>query len=207
MDGETIRSRWIRRAIALEYFSVGWMIVEGAVAVWAGVAAHSLSLEVFGLDSLIELISAGVVLWWLLVERTGPSPEHGERAERRAACVVAGCLLALALYILAGVIHSAATRELPRPGPLGFAVSIAAIAVMPWLWRQKRAFGEALDSDALEEDGVGNLTCGWMAAIVLAGLVLQRLGLWWADPLASLGLGVFVAREGLEAWERARKED
>ena len=75
---------------------------------------------------------------------------------------------------------------------------------MPVLWRPKRRLGEALGSEALEEDGVGNLACGWMALILLAGLLLERQGLWWADPLASTVLGVFIAREGVEAWGRAR---
>jgi divalent metal cation (Fe/Co/Zn/Cd) transporter len=179
----------VRKAITLEYFSIAWMVAEGGLSVWAGIAAHSLSLEAFGLDSLIELISAGVVLWRLRVEEAEPSSERGEQAERRAAYMVAGGLLALALYIVTGVFQSLVSREVPRPGPLGFAVSIAAIIVMPLLWRQKRRLGEALKSEALEEDGVGNLACGWMAFILLIR--------------ASIGLGVFIAREGIEAWERA----
>jgi divalent metal cation (Fe/Co/Zn/Cd) transporter len=205
MDDVTARLSWVRKAMTLEYFSLAWVIAEGALSVWAGIAAHSLSLEVFGLDSLIELISAGVVLWRLRVEVADSSSERGKHAERRAAYVVAGCLLALALYIVVGVTQSLATRQAPRPGPLGFVVSVAAIMVMSWLWRQKRHLGEALRSEALEEDGVGNLACGWMALILLVGLLLQRQGLWWADPLASVVLGAFIAREGLEAWDRARR--
>lgn len=204
MSDIAARPSWVRKAITLEYFSIVWMVAEGTVSVWAGISAHSLSLEVFGLDSLIEMISAGVVLWWLQVEKAELSSERAEQAERRAAYVVAGCLLALAFYIVAGVIQSLASREVPRPGPLGFAVSIAAIIVMPLLWRRKRQLGEFLESAALEEDGVGNLACGWMALILLVSLLLQRQGLWWADPLASVALGIFIAREGLEAWQRAR---
>jgi hypothetical protein len=86
---------WVRKSITLEYFCIAWMVAEGVVSVWAGVAVHSLLLEVFGLDSLIEIISAGVVLWWL---KAAPSSERGQHAEQIAAYVVAGCLLALALY-------------------------------------------------------------------------------------------------------------
>ncbi len=158
------RLPWVRRAIALEYFSIAWMTAEGAVSVFAGIAAKSLSLEVFGLDSLIELISAGVVLWRMRLEMGhGTSPDHDERieaAERRAAYLVAACLLALAVYILAGVARSLLVREVPVPGPWGFAVAISAIVVMPWLWKRKRDVGEALHSDSIEEDGVGNLACG-----------------------------------------------
>jgi divalent metal cation (Fe/Co/Zn/Cd) transporter len=87
---------------------------------------------------------------------------------------------------------------------LGFAVSVAAIIVMPLLWRQKRHLGEVLESEALEEDGVGNLACGWMALILLVSIFLQRQGIWWADSLASVALGIFIAHEGLEAWRRTR---
>ena len=204
MNDTTARSSWVRSAIGLESFSLAWMTAEGALSVWAGTAAHSLTLEVFGLDSLIEIISGGVVLRWLQLERAEPSSGRAARAKRVASYVVAGCLLALALYIVAGVIRSLAAREAPRPGPLGFAVSIAAIIVMPLLWGRKRYFGKLLESEALEEDGVGNLACGWMALISLASLILARFGLWWADPLASVALGIFVAREGREAWARAR---
>lgn len=198
------RPSWVRAAIRLEYFSLAWMAAEATLSVWAGLAAHSLSLEVFGLDSLIEIISGGVVLWWLRVERADPSSERAAQAERTAAYVVAGSLLALALYIVAGVIRSLAADHAPRPGPLGFAVSIAAVIVMPVLWRRKQYLGKVLESDALVDDGVGNLACGWMALIVLASLALARFGLWWADPLASVALGIFIAREGHEAWARAR---
>jgi divalent metal cation (Fe/Co/Zn/Cd) transporter len=198
----------LRTAIALEYFSLVWMTAEGGVSFLAGLAARSLSLEVFGLDSLIEIISAGVVLWRMRLERTqGRRPDADgrvEAAERRAAYVVAACLLALAVYIVIGVTQSLLSRAVPAPGLWGFVVAISAIIVMPWLWKRKQRVGQALDSPSLEEDGVGNLTCGWMAFILLLGLAAARLGWWWADPTASLALGVFVAREGWEAWGHAR---
>jgi divalent metal cation (Fe/Co/Zn/Cd) transporter len=202
------RRPWLRRAIALEYFSVAWMVGEGTAGVLSGVAAQSLALEVFALDSLIEVISALVVLWRMRLElRMGASREGGARtktADRRAAFVVAACLLALAAYILAGVVDRVRTRAVPSPSIVGFIVAIAAIVVMPGLWRSKQRTGERLHSEALQEDGVGNLVCSWMAVILLLGLVAARVGWWWADPAASLALGVFVAREGWEAWHHAR---
>ena len=208
--GETAeRRRWLERALGLERFSLAWMTAEGVVGVAAGASSRSLSLEVFGLDSLIEIISAWAVLWRLrteMQERSMP-PGHArvEVAERRAARVVAACLVGLALYIVAGVLWSVRVHETPHPGVVGFAVAISAIVVMPPLWRAKQKTGQALDSAALREDGVGNLTCGGMAVVLLGGLVALRGGWWWADPLASLALGVFVAREGWEAWQHARE--
>src|SRR2546426_10012768 len=109
MSEVTARRSWVRQAVALEYFSLVWMLAEGGASVWAGVAAHSLSLEVFGLDSLIELISAGVVLSWLRVETAAPSSERGEHAERRAAYVVAGGLRPLGPCIRPRWVPSLAT--------------------------------------------------------------------------------------------------
>ena len=208
--GETVqRRRWLGRALGLERFSLAWMTAEGVVGVAAGASSRSLSLEVFGLDSLIEIISAWAVLSRLRTEMEERSLPAGlarvEAAERRAARVVAACLLGLALYIVAGVTWSVRVRELPHPGVFGFAVAISAIVVMPPLWRAKQKIGRALGSAALREDGVGNLACAGMAVILLTGLVALRGGWWWADPLASLALGLLVAREGWEAWQHARE--
>lgn len=202
------RRPWLRRAVTLEYFSVVWMAGEGIAGFLSGVAAQSLALEVFALDSFIEIVSALVVLWRMRLEfRTGDSREGEAQtkvAERRAAFVVAACLLALAAYILAGIVDRVRTRTVPTPGIVGFVVAIAAIIVMPGLWRSKRQTAERLQSEALQEDGIGNLVCGCMAVILLFGLIAARVGWWWADPVASLGLGVFVAREGWEALQHVR---
>ncbi len=205
----------IRRALALEWFSIAWMLAEGAISLAAGIAAGSLSLAAFGLDSLIEIVSASTVLWRLRVEaedlegygRRGAPAGSGARvaaAERLAARVVAGCLGALALYILVDAIQTLRVHTAARPTAWGVAVAVAAAVVMPVLWRAKARVGRALDSEALCEDGVGNLACGGMALLVLAGLAAQRRGVWWADPAAALAIGALVAREGWEAWARAR---
>lgn len=202
------RASWLRRATLLEYVSLVWMAAEGGVGFLAGVFAHSLSLEVFGLDSLIEIISAGVVLWRLRLEvgygASGAGEGRVEAAERRAALIVTGCLLGLAAYILAGVAQSVLVPRTPHPGVWGFAVAVSSLVAMPVLWKAKNRAADALDSEALREDGLGNLACGWMAMILLLGFIAGRLGARWADPVASLALGVFVAREGLEAWGHAR---
>jgi divalent metal cation (Fe/Co/Zn/Cd) transporter len=200
------RSVWIRAAVRLEYFSLAWMTAEGVAGVVSGAASGSLSLEVFGLDSLAEIVAAGVVLWRLLSElRSGAAPDRWrvEATERRATAVIGVCLLALAAYVIAGVTQRVLSRRVSIPGVTGVVVAIAAIVVMPWLWRRKRRLGAMLDSAALEEDGFGNLACAWMALILLFGLLAAWNGWWWADPAASLVLGMFVAREGWEAWTYA----
>lgn len=228
----------VGRALALEWFSLAWMLAEGGVSVGAGIAAGSLSLEAFGLDSLIELITAAVVLWRLRIEAAslagGPTTDRvaaGDHAtaagraavvvpaavvdrvaaaERRAARIVAGCLFALALYILISAAGSVRGRAAVPPDAgaalagtaWGFAVAWAAVVVMPVLWAAKTRTSRVLASDALHEDGVGNLACGAMALLVVAGLAARRWGIWWADPLAALAIGSVVVREGWEAWER-----
>ena len=203
------RRAWLRRALLLEVLSLAWMAAEGGVALAAGVAGGGLSLEAFGVDSLIEIVTALVVLWRLRVEvGTGPAPDSGDRVaatERHAARLVAAGLLALALYVLVEAVMTLLTREVARPGPWGFIVAAVAAAGMPVLWAAKRQAARALDSEALREDAFSNLVCGLMAVILLAGLAAQRAGLWWADPVAALLLGVIVAREGWEAWEHGRE--
>jgi len=206
----------LQGAIILEMVSIVWMTLEGGISVAAGVAARSLALEVFGLDSLIEIVSAAIVLWRLRVEarfRVGAGSTESaletaaasrvEAAERLSTRVVAVSLLALAVYIVIGAASSLRARGVAHPGFWGFAVSVVAAGGMPFLSIAKQRAARVLDSEALREDAIGNMACGLMALIVLAGLVAQRVGLWWADPAAALVLGVFVFREGREGWERA----
>ena len=197
----------LRRAVLLEQVSIAWMLVEGGVAIASGIAARSLALTAFGWDSLIEVVTAGAVLWRMLAEvrsaETSLREERVQAAERLAARVVAVGLLALALYILVEAILDFRDQHVVRPPFWGLAVSVIAAVGMPALYLAKRRVALLLDSEALLEDATGNLACGLMAAIVLAGLVLQRWGLWWADPVAALILGLLVAREGWEAWGHA----
>jgi len=189
------------------------MIAEGGIAVASGIAAGSLALAAFGWDSLIETITALAVLWRVVVETRAwqdaaePAPPaaaaRGDAAERTAARVVAAGLMALALYILAGAIEDVRGHHVARPSLWGLGVSAVAVVGMPALYAAKRRVARLLESEALAEDAVGNLTCGLMAGILLAGLIAQRAGAWWADPAAALLLGLFVAREGWEAWRRA----
>jgi len=204
----------LHRAIRLEQVSIVWMIVEGGIAVVAGIAAGSLALAAFGWDSLIETITALAVLWRAVVESrvwqaaagsaaSAAAVARSEAAERTAARVVAAGLVALALYVLVGAVQDLRDHRVARPGLWGLAVSAAAVAGMPVLYAAKRRVARDLDSEALAEDAAGNLTCGLMAGILLAGLLVQRGGMWWADPVAALLLGLLVAREGWEAWRRA----
>jgi divalent metal cation (Fe/Co/Zn/Cd) transporter len=196
------RAASLRAGIRVEWLTLGWMILEVTVALWAGLAARSIALIAFGLDSVIELISATVVLARLRAEDRGPAMTAGqvEHAEHRASRVVGWTLLALAAYV---VIHSAydlLTRSTSAPSPAGMVLAAAALVVMPLLVRTKRRISSALGSAALRGDAAEGVVCAYMAATLLAGLVLRAaFGWWWADPVAALGIVYFIVREGREA--------
>ena len=195
------RAALIKRAFRLEYITLAWMTIEAAVAIGSGVAADSLTLTAFGIDSLIELASATVLIWRLTVElRHGQT--FAENAERTASRIGGALLFALAAYVVA----SAGWRFLMRQGAefslSGLALSVLAIPTMYFLARQKLRLANALGSRALRADAVESITCGWLAFVVVGALVAQFLvGAWWVDPLASLGVVWFVIREGREAWQ------
>lgn len=195
----------LRLGIAVEVVTILWMLAEALVALIAGFAAHSASLESFGLDSVIELVSGGVLLWRLLAEQGGRAGETLERVERRASRIVGLALYALAAYILLNAAFSLLTRAHPDESWAGLALALAAAVVMPILWRVKLRVARRIESAALRADAACSVTCAYMSLVLLLGLALTRVfGWWWADALASLGLLYFVIREGHEALEEAK---
>ena len=198
------RASLIREAFRLEYASLAWMVVEAAVAVTAGVAAGSLVLLAFGLDSLIEMISAVTLIWRLAVElRHGT--EFSERAEDIARRVAGGLLFALAAYVTISAGWSLWSRETPSLSLAGIAVTAASIPLMRVLARRKIAVAERLGSRAMRADAMESITCGVLSSIALASLALQAifgalLGAWWIDAAGSLVMVWFLIREGREAW-------
>jgi len=195
------RTALIREAFRLEYITLAWMTIEAAVAIGSGIAADSLTLTAFGIDSLIELASAAVLVWRLAVEL-----RHGqlfaERAEKTASRIGGVLLFALAAYVVAGAgwklwMQQGAEFSLP-----GLVVSALAIPIMYFLSRRKLQVAVDLGSRALRADAVESITCCWLALVVVAALVAQLLvGAWWVDAAASLGIGWFIVAEGKEAWQ------
>jgi divalent metal cation (Fe/Co/Zn/Cd) transporter len=176
------------------------MMVETAVAISAGIVAHSLLLFAFGIDSVIEIVSACVLIWRLSVElRRGRA--FSEAAERRASRIAGALLFVLALYVVAGAgwglwQHQGAEFSTP-----GLVLTVAAIPIMYVLSRQKLAVAEQLGSRALRADAIESITCGWLSFVVVIGLVAQlALGAWWVDSVASLAIIYFLIKEGREAW-------
>lgn len=202
------RGRNLRDGIYVEWASITWMIIEVLVGVGASLAAGSIALKAFGLDSAIELVSAGVLLWRLRVEASGGNEERVEHAEQRAAGLVGWSLMLLAVYILFNSAWGLWHLEVPESSLPGILLALAALVVMPFLVVTKRRIASRIGSLALRYDADEGVVCAYMAAVLLIGLLLRSvLGWWWADPVAALGIVYFMVREGLEAIEASKGED
>jgi divalent metal cation (Fe/Co/Zn/Cd) transporter len=191
----------LRRGLRLEYLTVGWNVIEGLVSVAAALAAGSVALLGFGIDSFVETTSGLVLIWRLRAERHARDPEDVERLDRRAHKLVALSLLLLAAYVAFDATKSLITRDKPQPTMAGMAITSLSLTVMWWLARAKRRTARGLASRALEADSFQTTACFWLSLITLAGIGLNAaLGWWWADPVAALGMTYFLVSEGREAW-------
>jgi divalent metal cation (Fe/Co/Zn/Cd) transporter len=200
VDDDRQRQRLIRQAFRLEWLSVGWLAVEAVVAVASGVAAHSISLTVFGLDSMIELTSAGVLIW-RLSSGLRFRREVSEKAERIARQSCGGLLFALAAYVVAAAAWSLSQGEGQEFSWPGLTVAVLAIPIMLVLARRKRVLARQLGSRALRADAAEAVACIWLSFVVVVGIVAQlAFGAWWIDAVTSLAIVWFLVREGREAW-------
>ncbi len=189
-----MRRRLGRRAQLLAGASVSYNVVEAVIAITAGVAAGSVALIGFGLDSIVE-VSSGLIILWQFRHRL---PESRERTALR--------LMALSFFALAGYVTFESVRALvsgtePESSTVGIGLAIASLIVMPFLsWAQRRT-GRALGSNAVVADGTQTLLCTYLSAVLLVGLILNAtLGWGWADPIAGLVIAAIAVKEGLEAW-------
>jgi divalent metal cation (Fe/Co/Zn/Cd) transporter len=203
----TDRTRHLRDALRLEYLTVGWNVIEGLVAVTAALAARSVALLGFGLDSFVETASALILVWRLGAERdaaaAGLALDHAavERLDRRAHRLVGLSLFLLAAYVAFDALGTLWQRERPEPSLPGIAITALSLGVMVWLARAKRRAAARLASRALAADSFQTTACWWLSIITLGGVGLNLLlGWWWADPVAALGMTWFLAAEGREAW-------
>lgn len=193
-DAPSEPTQLVRRARQLAWFTIGWNVIEAVVAIWAGAAAGSLALIGFGVDSTIETLSAFVVLWRL----QGVAEEREERALQ----LVAVSFFLLAAYIVVESARDLLTGSAPEVSVPGIAITALSLVVMPLLARAKQQVGRRLGDRVVLADAVETWLCTYLSAIVLVGLVLNAVfGLWWADPVAALGVAWLAVREGREAWE------
>jgi divalent metal cation (Fe/Co/Zn/Cd) transporter len=199
-DATSDRLALIRQAFQLEYLTLAWMTIEATVAIGSGIAADSLILTAFGIDSLIELASAVALLWRLTVELRHEQT-FAESAEQSAARIGGTLLFALALYVVVSAGWKLWTEQGAEFSLPGLTVSIVAMPIMYFLSRRKLRLAHMLGSRALRADAVESITCGWLSLVVIAALLVQLIiDAWWVDPIASLGIVWFLVREGREAW-------
>jgi divalent metal cation (Fe/Co/Zn/Cd) transporter len=194
------RDEWLRlarRARVLSWLSLGYMSLEGAVAIVAGVLAGSVALIGFGIDSAIEGFASLVIIWRFSGHRL-----LSEHAEQRAQRLVAIQFFLLAPYITFEAIKALVAGEHPEASPLGIALSLTSLAVMPYLGRAKQRIGEAMGSVATKGEGQQNMLCAYLSAALLVGLAGNAVaGLWWLDPAVGLLIGGVALKEGIEAWQ------
>ncbi|HYU36110.1 MAG TPA: cation transporter, partial [Thermoanaerobaculia bacterium] len=190
----------LRGALRLEWLTVGWNLVEGVIAVAAALAAGSVALLGFGIDSFVESASGGILIWRLLAEkRDALDHEAIERLDHRARKLVACSLFALALYVAVDASVSLWRVEKPEASFVGIGLTLVSILVMVWLAQAKRRAAAALGSQALEADALQTTACWWLSVITLVGVGLNgAFGWWWADPVAALGMSILLVREGTE---------
>jgi divalent metal cation (Fe/Co/Zn/Cd) transporter len=195
------RTRLIGRTLRLEYLTVGWSLIEAGIGVAAALASGSVALLGFGLDSLVESASGGVMIWRLVAERKAADVAAIERLDRTAHRLVGASLFALAVYITADAVWTLWTQERPHPSVVGIALTSISLIVMWWLARAKRRAATALGSRALEADAFQATACFWLSVITLSSVALNTMfGWWWADPVGALAMTVFIVKEGREAW-------
>ena len=204
--GHDSRAGLLRRAHRLALFTATWNVTEGIIALTAAWIAGSRALAGFGLDSAVESISAAVLLWRLRVERR--DPRRVERVERVATRAIGASFLVLAAYVAIESVRSLVTGDRPDASPIGITLTLVSLVVMPILATRKRRVAIALGSKSAEADSAQTRACAYLSAVVVAGLVLNAaLGWWWADPVAALGVVMFLVLEGREALTAEHVDD
>src|SRR6266480_999988 len=187
---EAARASALRRGVQLEILTIAWMLIEACVAVGAGIVARSVLLTAFGIDSVVELLSGIVVLRRLL----------GRAEEEISTRISAVLLVLLCVYVVLFSIGGLVLRVMPEGSILGIAVSAVAIVAMPLLAGAKRRVNRVLESPSLRADIAESLSCAFLAAATLVGLVVSMATGWWgAQHIAALGLLVWLIPEAVEA--------
>ena len=198
------RADAVRLALLLTYITLGWMTIEGAAALLLGWASKSLLLEAFGIDSVIELFSAAVLLWRLRVEASGVAAvEHVDVVELRAARLVGYSLYVLVVYVVLNSGYGLfIAKRITDTHESVWGILIGAVAKvgMPILAAYKLKVAARLNSRALRADAVESITCGYLSIVLMIGLAATRLlGWWWLDSAAALALIPFLIKEARAA--------
>jgi divalent metal cation (Fe/Co/Zn/Cd) transporter len=199
------RDQAVRRARGLNRLTIGYNVVEGVIALAAGVVAGSISLIGFGLDSGVEVSTSLVLAWRLSRERDDGCRQDDDR---RATRLIAVCFGALAVWVGYEAVGQLLAREGPDASPVGMVIAGLSLVLMPILARAKRRLGAPLGSQAVVSEARQTELCAWLSGVVLVGLAANAvLGWWWADPVAALGVAVIAGLEGVRSWRAEALED
>ena len=191
------------RGLWLEYFTVGYNVAEAAASITFGLLAGSIALVGFGLDSIVESLSGGVLIWRLR-QHGRCTPKEEERIEKRAVRFVAITFFILGLYVLYESVTKLLFREIPEASLPGIIIALASIVAMPLLAGQKIKVGKAIGSQALLADAKETVACAWLAITLLLGLGANYVfGFWQADPIVGFIIVFFLLREGWEEWRES----
>jgi divalent metal cation (Fe/Co/Zn/Cd) transporter len=192
------RAAAVVRARRLNQFSIAWNVAEGVIAVLAGIAAGSVSLVGFGIDSGIEVAAAVILAWRLHQERRGGCMEAYDRMATR---LIAVAFVALAVYVWIDAVADLVNRARPEASLPGLLLAVVSVILMPWLARAKRALAPALGSQAVVADAQQTSLCALLSAVLIVGVGLNALvGWWWADPVAALVIGALALEAGRRVW-------
>jgi divalent metal cation (Fe/Co/Zn/Cd) transporter len=194
--GTTVRLRLARRARLLSWLSLAWMTVEGTVAILAGLAAGSVALIGFGLDSAIEGFASVVIVWRFTGARV-----FSAAAETRAQKLVAVQFFVLAPYVGVESVRALVDGERPDETLIGIMLALGSVVFMPVLGIAKQRLADQLGSAATKGEGRQNMLCAYLAGALLIGLLGNALlGAWWLDPVVGLLIASVAVKEGREAW-------
>ena len=194
-DRETYE-RLAGRVRLLSWLSLGYMTLEGGIAILAGLLAGSVALVGFGIDSAIEGFASAIIVWRFTGHRV-----FSQAAESRAQKLVAVQFFILAPYVAFESVQALAQGERPDVSWLGIALSASSMVVMPYLGLAKQRIADRIGSAATKGEGRQNMLCAYLAAALLLGLLGNAaFGAWWLDPVVGLLIAGVALREGLEAW-------
>lgn len=184
------------RVRLLSWLSLGWMTVEGAVAITAGILASSIALVGFGLDSVIEGVASLIIVWRFTGHRV-----FSEATEQRAQKLVAVQFFLLAPYVALESVRALVGGEHPEISWIGIALASTSVVFMPMLGIAKERLADQLGSAATKGEGRQNMLCAYLAGALLLGLLGNALlGAWWLDPIVGLLIAAVAVKEGREAW-------
>lgn len=199
------RTEAVRRVRLYNNLTIGWNVIEGIVAIGAGVIAGSISLIAFGLDSGVEVSTSLVLAWRLAQERRGGCMVD---YDRRATRWIAGCFAVLAVYVSYEAIAQLVEQRAPDVSIPGIVLAAMSVVIMPVLARAKKRLGPILGSQAVVSESRQSQLCAWLSAVVLVGLGLNALlGWWWADPVAALAAAGLATFETIRTWRAESLED